>query len=96
MLENTNCVGAKTGWIPLHITVYKDNSLLAAMPLYLKSHSQGEFVFDHSWANAFYQHGLDYYPKLVSSIPHTPSSGPRFFIKEGVNKKDLFEMIKEG
>jgi len=96
LLENTNCVGAKTGWIPLHITVSKDNSLLAAMPLYLKSHSQGEFVFDHSWANAFYQHGLDYYPKLVSSIPHTPASGPRFLIKEGENKKELFEMIKEG
>ena len=96
LLENTSCVGAKTGWIPLHITISKENSLLAAMPLYLKSHSQGEFVFDHSWANAFYQHGLDYYPKLVSSIPHTPASGPRLLIREGENKKELFEMIKEG
>ena len=96
LLENTSCVGAKTGWIPLHVTVSKGNSLLAGMPLYLKSHSQGEFVFDHSWANAFYQHGLDYYPKLVSSIPHTPASGPRLLIKDGENKKELFEMIKEG
>ncbi|MAK14993.1 MAG: GNAT family N-acetyltransferase [Proteobacteria bacterium] len=96
LLENTSCVGAKTGWIPLHITISRENSLLAAMPLYLKSHSQGEFVFDHSWANAFYQHGLDYYPKLVSSIPHTPASGPRLLIREGENKKELFEMIKEG
>ena len=96
LLENTSCVGAKTGWIPLHITITRENSLLAAMPLYLKSHSQGEFVFDHSWANAFYQHGLDYYPKLVSSIPHTPASGPRLLIREGENKKELFEMIKEG
>tara|TARA_B100000886_G_scaffold184134_1_gene126340 strand:- start:629 stop:1774 length:1146 start_codon:yes stop_codon:yes gene_type:complete len=96
LLESTSCVGAKTGWIPLHVTISKGNSLLAGMPLYLKSHSQGEFVFDHSWANAFYQHGLDYYPKLVSSIPHTPASGPRLLIKEGENKKELFEMIKEG
>ena len=96
LLENTSCVGAKTGWIPLHITITRENSLLAAMPLYLKSHSQGEFVFDHSWANAFYQHGLDYYPKLVSSIPHTPASGPRLLIREGENKKELFAMIKEG
>ena len=96
LLENTSCVGAKTGWIPLHVTISKGNSLLAGMPLYLKSHSQGEFVFDHSWANAFYQHGLDYYPKLVSSIPHTPASGPRLLIKDGENKKELFEMIKEG
>ena len=96
LLESTSCVGAKTGWIPLHVTISKGNSLLAGMPLYLKSHSQGEFVFDHSWANAFYQHGLDYYPKLVSSIPHTPASGPRLLIKDGENKKELFEMIKEG
>ena len=96
LLENTSCVGGKTGWIPLHITISRENSLLAAMPLYLKSHSQGEFVFDHSWANAFYQHGLDYYPKLVSSIPHTPASGPRLLIREGENQKELFEMIKEG
>jgi len=96
LLENTSCVGGKTGWIPLHITISRENSLLAAMPLYLKSHSQGEFVFDHSWANAFYQHGLDYYPKLVSSIPHTPASGPRLLIREGENKKELFEMIQEG
>lgn len=96
LLENTSCVGAETGWIPLHISISRDNELIAAMPLYLKSHSQGEFVFDHSWANAFYQHGLDYYPKLVSSIPHTPASGPRFLLKDGENQNELFSLIKEG
>ena len=95
-LEITNCVGTNTGWIPIHITIERDEELIAAMPLYLKSHSQGEFVFDHSWANAFYQHGLDYYPKLVSSIPHTPASGPRFLMKDGEEKSVLFEKIKEG
>ena len=95
-LEITNCVGTNTGWIPIHITIERDKELIAAMPLYLKSHSQGEFVFDHSWANAFYQHGLDYYPKLVSSIPHTPASGPRFLLKDGEEKSVLFEKIKEG
>lgn len=96
LLENTSCVGAETGWIPLHISISRDDELIAAMPLYLKSHSQGEFVFDHSWANAFYQHGLDYYPKLVSSIPHTPASGPRFLLKDGENQKELFSLMKEG
>ena len=96
LLENTSCVGAETGWIPLHISISRDDELIAAMPLYLKSHSQGEFVFDHSWANAFYQHGLDYYPKLVSSIPHTPASGPRFLLKDGENQKELFSFMKEG
>lgn len=96
LLENTSCVGAETGWIPLHISISRNDELIAAMPLYLKSHSQGEFVFDHSWANAFYQHGLDYYPKLVSSIPHTPASGPRFLLKDGENQKELFSLMKEG
>ena len=96
LLENTSCVGAETGWIPLHISISRGDELIAAMPLYLKSHSQGEFVFDHSWANAFYQHGLDYYPKLVSSIPHTPASGPRFLLKDGENQKELFSLMKEG
>ena len=96
LLESTSCVGAETGWIPLHISISRDNELIAAMPLYLKSHSQGEFVFDHSWANAFYQNGLDYYPKLVSSIPHTPASGPRFLLKDGENQKELFSLMKEG
>ena len=96
LLENTGCVGAETGWIPLHISISRDDELIAAMPLYLKSHSQGEFVFDHSWANAFYQHGLDYYPKLVSSIPHTPASGPRLLLKDGENQKELFSLMKEG
>ena len=96
LLENTSCVGAETGWIPLHISISRDDELIAAMPLYLKSHSQGEFVFDHSWANAFYQHGLDYYPKLVSSIPHTPASGPRLLLNDGENQKVLFSLMKEG
>ena len=96
LLELTGSTGISSGWVPMHLTLEHENKLIAGMPLYLKNNSQGEFVFDHSWANAFYQHGLDYYPKLVSSIPHTPASGPRLLIREGENKKELFAMIKEG
>ena len=77
LLENTNCVGKNTGWHPAHIAIEKESKLVGAMPLYIKTDSSGEFVFDYTWANAFYQHGLDYYPKLVSSIPFTPATGPR-------------------
>src|SRR3546814_13429302 len=57
--------------------MHRDEQLAAAMPLYLKSHSRGEYVFDYSWAQAFEQHGLNYYPKLLGAIPFTPVPGPR-------------------
>ena len=95
LLESSNSVGQNSGWVPMHLTVEEKGNIIAAVPLYLKNHSQGEFVFDHAWANAFYQHGLDYYPKLVSSIPHTPASGPRILIKNGYKLKDLVPVIVE-
>ena len=67
LLELTGSTGISSGWVPMHITLEHEDNLIAAMPLYLKNNSQGEFVFDHSWANAFYHHGINYYPKLVSS-----------------------------
>jgi hypothetical protein len=95
LLESSNSVGQNSGWVPMHLTVEEKGNIIAAVPLYLKNHSQGEFVFDHAWANAFYQHGLDYYPKLVSSIPHTPASGPRILINDGYKLKDLVPVIVE-
>ena len=62
LLESSNSVGRESGWVPMHLTLEEKGKIIAAIPLYLKNHSQGEFVFDHSWANAFYQHNLDYYP----------------------------------
>ncbi|MGB1256340.1 MAG: peptidogalycan biosysnthesis protein, partial [Thiolinea sp.] len=82
-LERHNCVGEAFGWLPHHIVVYEGEELIGAMPLYEKYNSYGEFVFDHAWANAYKHHGLDYYPKLVSSIPYTPASGQRLLSKAG-------------
>lgn len=78
-LESSESVAAETGWQPYHLLVRDDNkNLVAAMPLYLKSHSYGEYVFDWQWANAYEQNGMTYYPKLINAIPFTPSTGPRF------------------
>ncbi|MBV1787930.1 GNAT family N-acetyltransferase [Marinobacterium sp. D7] len=77
-LESSGSVSPESGWQPLHLGVWQRSQLVAVMPLYLKSHSWGEYVFDWSWADAWARHGLDYYPKLLTAIPFTPSSGPRF------------------
>lgn len=76
-LDQTHCATPQTGWAPHYLLLHRNEQLAAAMPLYLKSHSRGEYVFDSGWANAFAQHGLDYYPKLLSAIPFTPVPGPR-------------------
>ncbi len=76
-IELERCVGAGTGWMPHHLILEREGELVAAMPLYLKDHSWGEFVFDWSWARAYTQAGIDYYPKLVSMTPFTPASGMR-------------------
>lgn len=76
--EETACVSPATGWQPCHLLMRDDEGqLLAAMPLYEKMHSFGEFVFDWAWARAYSQAGLDYYPKLVSAVPFTPAGSPR-------------------
>ncbi len=76
-LEQTACLGPGTGWTPSHLLLEEGDHLLGVMPLYLKSDSWGEFVFDQSWANAYQQAGLSYYPKLVNAVPFTPVTGPR-------------------
>ena len=76
-LQETGCASPKTGWQAQFITLWKDEQLVGGMPLYLKFHSYGEFVFDWAWADAYQRHGLTYYPKLVCSVPFTPATGPR-------------------
>lgn len=76
-MELSGCATAQTGWQTWYLMIWLGPKLQAAMPLYLKSHSYGEYVFDWSWANAFEQHRLPYYPKLLSAIPFTPVTGPR-------------------
>ena len=79
-LERHGCVGEEVGWIPSHILVHTGGRLVGATPAYVKLHSQGEFVFDWSWAEGYSRHGLEYYPKLISAIPFTPSTGPRLLV----------------
>ncbi len=76
-LEVSGSVGPGTGWEPRHLTIRQDGRLLAAMPLYVKSHSQGEYIFDHAFAEAWQRAGGRYYPKLQSAVPFTPATGPR-------------------
>ena len=76
-LEKSNSVSPETGWQPFHLKVEKNNELIGVVPMYLKSHSQGEYVFDYGWADAWQRAGGRYYPKLQSSIPFTPATGPR-------------------
>jgi len=80
-LEDGRCVGAGTGWQPVPITLHDERGLAAAAPAYVKSHSLGEFVFDQSWAHAYAQHGLAYYPKLVLGVPFTPATGARLLVR---------------
>ena len=76
-LEQSGCVGGDTGWAPRHMLLANDDGPIAVMPLYYKTDSYGEFVFDWGWAEAYSRHGLDYYPKLVTAIPYSPVAGPR-------------------
>ena len=76
-LERTGCLRPDWGWTPHHLTLWEDDALLAAAPMYLKDNSHGEFVFDHAWAHAYAQHGLDYFPKWLCAVPYSPVTGPR-------------------
>jgi uncharacterized protein len=81
-LERSSCVTEETGWHPHHLVLVRDGLLVAAMPLYLKHHSYGEYIFDWAWADAYHRSGLNYYPKLLSAIPFTPVTGPRLLTQE--------------
>ena len=94
-LETSGSVSAETGWEPIHLKI-ESSDLNIFMPLYLKHHSMGEYVFDYSWANAYHQNGLDYYPKLVTAIPFTPSTGDRIRSDADLDEghcKDLFSEV---
>jgi len=80
-LEDSGCVGGRSGWQPVHILVEAGaGEVVAAAPCYVKSHSQGEYVFDHGWADAYMRAGGRYYPKLQVSVPFTPVTGPRLLV----------------
>ncbi|SLN14508.1 hypothetical protein TRL7639_00204 [Falsiruegeria litorea R37] len=82
-LEESGSLGPGTGWQPQYLTAYLDGMMIAAAPLYAKSHSQGEYIFDHNWAHAYERAGGRYYPKLQVAVPFTPATGRRFLVKPG-------------
>lgn len=92
-LEESACVCEATGWTPQHCLVYDKDELIAFMPMYVKTHSHGEYIFDFEWANAYHHHGLSYYPKWLTAIPFTPCEGKRFFVKAGVDKATIINLI---
>ena len=87
--EETGCVAASTGWRPFHLALYEGDALAAAMPLYEKHHSWGEYVFDWAWADAYRQHGLAYYPKWLSAVPFTPIPGTRLLARDAIARDAL-------
>ncbi len=90
-LETTGCVGAHIGWEPVHLALFRNGQLAAAMPLYVKHHSWGEFVFDWAWADAYRRHGLNYYPKLVCCAPFSPVPGPRLLATNDTDRATLIQ-----
>ncbi|WP_284337044.1 GNAT family N-acetyltransferase [Comamonas sp. NoAH] len=95
LLESTGCVGADTGWHTSFLLLREGGQLVAAVPSYVKTHSRGEFVFDHAWAQAFETHGLLYYPKLTVAVPFTPVQGPRLLARDEQARRALaYELTK--
>src|ERR1700704_717387 len=88
-LEESGSATRKTGWLPQHLLLEDgDSTLTGCMPCYLKSHSQGEYVFDHGWADAYMRAGGSYYPKLQASVPFTPVTGKRLLVRSGADQAE--------
>lgn len=96
-LEASDSANAESGWLAQHLLLETTNGdLLGALPCYLKNHSQGEYVFDHGWADAFMRAGGNYYPKLQCSVPFTPATGPRFLVPDGPKREARIEALLQG
>lgn len=96
-LEASQCVGRRAGWLPQHLVLEDDRGqVLGVAPCYLKTHSQGEYVFDHAWADAYERAGGDYYPKLQVSVPFTPATGPRLLLNSTTHAETGRAALAEG
>jgi len=94
ILEESGCASPRTGWAPRHLSVRDEaGETVAVMPLYAKSHSQGEYIFDHGWADAYERAGGRYYPKLVAASPFSPVTGPRLIVREGVDQQAAHNLL---
>jgi hypothetical protein len=94
-LHETGCAAPDSGWQPQFLTLWHGDALQAALPLYLKYHSYGEYVFDWAWADAYRRNGLEYYPKLLSAIPFTPVTGPRLLARDAAARAALVKALVE-
>jgi predicted N-acyltransferase len=95
-LEASGSATARTGWGPRHLIARQDGVIAGIVPCYLKSHSQGEYVFDRGWADAYERAGGVYYPKLQASVPFTPATGPRLLVRDGVDKEEIQGVLASG
>ena len=95
VLEDSKSIGKGTGWISFPILAKENDLIVGFMPIFLKEHSYGEYVFDWSWAEAFHQHGLKYYPKMLCAIPFTPITGPRFYARDKEVKRMLIRALEK-
>src|ERR671938_789338 len=80
-LERSSSIGGASGWSPVYLVCKDEGRVLGALCLYLKTNSYGEYIFDWGWAEAYRQHGLSYYPKLVAAVPFTPATGPKLLVR---------------
>ncbi len=94
-LHESGSASADTGWQPQFIALYDGDLLAAAMPLYVKMHSYGEYVFDWAWADAYHRNGVEYYPKLLSAIPFTPVTGPRLLARDAHARAALIAVLRK-
>lgn len=94
-MHETGCASPNTGWTPYYLVARRDGELVGAVPLYIKTHSRGEYVFDYAWADAFERHGLRYYPKLLSAVPFTPVGGTRLLAKHQDDRLTLARGLVE-
>ena len=95
-LEDSRSVGRGSGWAPRHLVARLGGRVIGVMPLYVKGHSQGEYVFDHSWAHAYERAGGAYYPKLQSAVPFTPATGRRFLVAPGESEPAVISALVQG
>src|SRR5690242_18844051 len=96
-LEQSHSVGARTGWQPQHVIARTaEGDLVAAAPCYIKTHSRGEYVFDHGWPEAYARAGGSYYPKLQVSVPFTPATGRRLLVPPGANSENIARALGAG
>ncbi|HCC45685.1 MAG TPA: GNAT family N-acetyltransferase, partial [Gammaproteobacteria bacterium] len=95
-LEDSGSAGSSTGWAPYHLCLEDEHQIVGVLPLYLKSHSQGEYVFDYSWADAFERAGGRYYPKLQCSVPFTPATGRRLLTRPDIDDPNVEKYLLSG